>query len=46
MSRTKKIHNNEHILHHRRDHEDQQQHIDHHVVTVQPNMKQIEIIYP
>jgi hypothetical protein len=36
------MHNNEQV--HHQHHEDQLQHIDHHVSTVQPNMKQIEII--
>jgi hypothetical protein len=46
MSQTKKIHNNEQVHHHRRDHEDQSQHVDHHVTIVQPNMKKIQIINP
>jgi hypothetical protein len=46
MSQTRKMHNNKqvHYHHYYRDHEDQLQHVDHHITTVQPNMKQIEII--
>jgi len=48
MSRTRKMHDNKQVHHHHyyQDHEDQLQHVDHHITNVQPNMKQIEIINP
>jgi hypothetical protein len=44
MFQARKMHNNKQLHHHQKDHEDQSQHVDHHVATVQSNMKQIEII--
>jgi hypothetical protein len=44
MSQARKMHNNKQVHHHQKDHEDQSQHVNHHVATVQSNMKQIEII--
>jgi len=46
MSRTKKMYYNKQVHRCRQYHEDQLQHNDHHVTTVQPNIKQIEIINP
>jgi hypothetical protein len=36
MYRAKKMYNNEQDHHHHQDHEDQSQHVDHHVATIQP----------
>jgi hypothetical protein len=38
------IYNNKQVHHYYRDHEDRPQHIDYHVATIQPHIKQIEII--
>lgn len=44
MSQVRKMYNNEQVCHHQKDHEDQPQHVDHHIAIIQSNMKQIEII--